>query len=78
MTNNYVPTPHRCPVCGKYEFADKCCYDICPHCGWEDDGTDDDTPILGANDLRFSDYKKRYERYIQENPAYRWDKNGNP
>ena len=78
MTDNYVPTPHKCPICGKYEFADNCCFDICPYCGWEDDGTEDDTTILGANDLRFSEYKKRYEHYIQENPKYRWDKNGNP
>ena len=53
-------------------------FDICPYCGWEDDGTEDDTTVLGANDLRFSEYKKRYERYVQEDPKYRWDKNGNP
>ena len=78
MTNNYVPTPHKCPVCGKYEFADDCCFDICPYCGWEDDGTEDDTTILGANDLRFSEYKERYKRYIQNNPQYKWNKDGKP
>ena len=77
-TNNYVPTPHACPVCGKYKFEDECCFDICPFCGWEDDGTDDDTDILGANDLRFSLYKERYSRYLSQDPKYRWDKNGKP
>ena len=78
MTDNYVPTPHKCPVCGKYEFSDECCFDICPYCGWEDDGTEDNTPILGANDLKLSEYQARYNRYIRENPHYRWDKNGKP
>ena len=76
MTNNYIPIPHMCPVCGKTEFADECCYDICKYCGWEDDGTEDDSPYLGANDLRFSEYKRRYNQYIKDNPNYRWDKNG--
>ena len=78
LTDGYAPTPHKCPVCGKYEFKDDCSYGICPFCGWEDDGTEDDSAILGANDLRYSEYKKRYENYIRQNPRYRWDKNGKP
>lgn len=74
QTENYVPTPHKCSVCGKYEFRDECSHDICPFCGWEDDGTDDDSEILGANDLCFSMYKERYYNYLKLNPAYRWDK----
>lgn len=77
-TDNYVETPHKCPICGRYEFADASCFDICPFCGWEDDGTEDDAEILGANDLRFSEYKKRYESYVENIPGYRWDKNGKP
>lgn len=77
-TDEYVPSPHICPVCGRYKFEDTCCFDICPWCGWEDDGTENDTDILGANDLRFSLYKKRYNDYIAKNPKYRWDKNGKP
>ena len=26
MTDNYVPTPHKCPICGKYVFADNLIY----------------------------------------------------
>ena len=77
-TSDYSPEPHECPVCGKYTFEDTCSSDICPFCGWEDDGTEDDTEILGANDLRFSLYKERYHRYIAHNPEYRWNKNGKP
>ena len=72
-TDNYVSTPHKCPVCSKYTFEDTCCFDICPFCGWEDDGTDSDDTI-GANDLSFSEFKKRYERLLVDNPDYRWDK----
>lgn len=77
-TDEYVPTPHICPVCGRYEFEDACCFNICPWCGWEDDGTENDTDVLGANDLRFSLYKKRYNNYLAQNPKYRWDKDGKP
>lgn len=77
MTESHEPIPHKCPVCGKYEFADECCFDVCPYCGWEDDGTDDDTPNIGANNLRFSEFKKRYEQYVQEDPSYRWDRSNN-
>ena len=31
-----------CPVCGEYEFEDVLCHDICPVCGWEDDGMEVD------------------------------------
>lgn len=74
QTENYVPTPHKCPVCAKYDFKDECCHDICPFCGWEDDGTDDGSESLGANDLRFSLYKERYNGCVKRNPEYRWDK----
>ncbi|MBR6331822.1 MAG: hypothetical protein IKR78_01645 [Dehalococcoidales bacterium] len=67
-------TPHLCPVCDKYEFPDHYSSDICPFCGWEDDGTDeDDTDIIGPNDLKYSEYKKRYFSYINNNPNYKWE-----
>ena len=40
-----------CPVCGKYCFDEE--YDICPICGWENDGVqaDDHNYAGGANHL---------------------------
>ena len=76
MTENYVPTPHKCPVCGKYEFADESCYDICPFCGWEDDGVQLSDPdfIGGANELSLKQSRKQYREIIKTNPNYRWDR----
>ncbi|MBP5738858.1 MAG: hypothetical protein J6X38_07250 [Abditibacteriota bacterium] len=68
--------PHMCPVCGKYEFEYEGCFDICPYCGWEDDGlgeTDPDTDFGGPNDLSLTDSRKRYQKLIAENPDYMWD-----
>ena len=69
------PTPHMCPICGKYEFPDSLSSDICPYCGWEDDGTTEEDPsdYIGANGMTFSDYKRNYDELIKENPDYRWD-----
>ena len=75
-TSNYVSSPHKCPVCGKYRFKDLYSFDICPFCGWEDDGSDEDNnEISGPNNLRFSDYKKHYDKIIHQQPDYKWIKN---
>jgi len=76
ITKSYIPIAHSCPVCNKYMFKDRCCFDVCPFCGWEDDGTDDDTDNIGANDLKYSDFKFRYQKYVEKNPEYKWKKNG--
>ncbi|MDO4154627.1 MAG: CPCC family cysteine-rich protein [Clostridia bacterium] len=75
--NKPVPKPHKCPVCGKFEFKDECSYDICPHCGWEDDGSEEDDEI-GANGVSFTDYKNSYDGYVAANPNYKWKKDGRP
>ena len=31
----------RCPCCLDSTLAERGCYEICPNCGWEDDGQDD-------------------------------------
>ena len=76
MTENYTATPHKCPVCGKYEFKDDSCHDICPFCGWEDDGVQLDNPDYdgGANQLSLQQYRQEYHEKIKRDPAYRWDK----
>lgn len=71
----YEPTPHKCPVCGKHTFSDESSFEICPYCGWQDDGSDEnDSDILGPNELKYSDFKARYERLISANPHYKWNK----
>lgn len=69
------PVPHMCPICGKYEFADDGCFDICKYCGWEDDGLQLAYPDYsgGANELSLNEYKKQYQKKIKENPSYVWD-----
>lgn len=44
-----------CPVCGNETFDD---YFICPHCGWEHDGTIDSGQFSSANKSSINDYKK--------------------
>ena len=75
-TDNYVPMPHKCPVCGKYEFKDEGSFDTCPLCGWKDDSVQFDNPDCegGANKLSLKQYRKEYLKMIKLNPNYRWDK----
>ena len=69
------PTPHMCPICGKYEFEDDGSFDICIYCGWEDDNlqTADPNYAGGANELSLNEYKKQYEEKIKNNPNYVWE-----
>ena len=65
------PTPHRCPVCGEYEFPSEDSYDICPICGWEDDGYFEGG---GANDMSLEEAKDNFKQQRTKNPKYKWAK----
>ena len=72
------PEPHECPVCGEYEFEDVCSYDICPVCGWEDTGFEDEpdekpSPYMMSCNERVEWFKQKRK----ENPKYKWSKDKN-
>lgn len=51
-----------CPVCEEYSFEFSDDYDICPICGWENDGLQRDQEDYwgGANDLSVNEAKAVY------------------
>ncbi|MCD7762725.1 MAG: hypothetical protein LUI14_05920 [Lachnospiraceae bacterium] len=53
-----------CPVCGKHIFKVRDFYEVCPVCGWEDDGLQRDDPDFagGANELSLNEYRAQYEK----------------
>lgn len=76
ITEKYIPTPHKCPVCGKFTFKDEASFDTCPFCGWEDDEVQTNDPYYtgGANTISLNEYKAQYIEKIKLNPKYRYDK----
>ena len=66
---------HKCPICGEYDFPYSGSFDVCPHCGWEDDPVQLDDPDfdVGANEFSLNEYKAKYQRgwrpdWINEEP----------
>ncbi len=52
--------PHMCPIFGKHKFKYIASYDLCPICGWIDDGTEDDPDddYSEVNVISISDARK--------------------
>lgn len=69
------PEPHKCPVCGEYEFEDALCHDVCSVCGWEDDGVEvDPYDKDGGPSNEFLEFKKTFLEKRKLNPKYKWSK----
>lgn len=54
---------HLCPICGKHQFSRHDSFEICPICGWENDGVQFNHPDFpgGANPLSQNDYRKQWQ-----------------
>lgn len=56
-----VRQPHKCPVCGKFEFPYEDSFESCEVCGWADDGFQVAYPDeTGDNTITFNEAKKLY------------------
>ena len=73
--NRQPPEPHKCPVCGEYEFANESSFAICPVCGWEDDGISENTPDeISPLGTSLRQYRKDFQNKRKANPKYQYGK----
>ena len=64
-----------CPVCGKYRFAERDTYEVCPVCEWEDDVYQERHPdMTGANPITITEAREQYRKYGR----ITWEHNGKP
>lgn len=68
------PKPHICPICGEFQFSNIDSYDVCPVCGWIDDGIDTSpfTDYSEVNVISIKDAKEEFKNKRKENPKYKW------
>ena len=72
--NRQPPEPRKCPVCGEYEFADESSFDICPICGWEDDGISEDFPDeFSPFGMTLNQWREWFKNKRKADPKYRWE-----
>lgn len=66
----------KCLCCGiGLVDAEEDSHDICPICGWEDDGIQADDPDYdgGPNDgSSLNEYRKEFQEKRKNNPKYTW------
>ena len=62
--------PYKCPCCRLMILETSASFEICPECGWEDDGQDDfnaDKVLGGPNGLEsLTEARERHAAYIAE------------
>lgn len=75
--NDRVPNRVTCPCCGHRTLTAAGDYELCPVCGWEDDGASRDRPLVydgGPNGISLAQAQRRYQRYgcsYPEDPNHR-------
>lgn len=57
----------KCPVCEKHEFDHNDDFDVCPICGWENDGIQNADPDYkgGANYISLNEAREQYRETKQ-------------
>lgn len=55
-----VTDMHKCPCCDCMTIGLPHCYEICPVCFWEDDGTEDVNEGFGPNATTLGDARRNY------------------
>ena len=73
--NMPTPIPHKCPVCEEYEFKDELSSDICPVCGWEDTGFEEEpdekpSPYM----MSYNEHVAWFRKQRSQDPKYKWIK----
>ncbi|MDI2130828.1 CPCC family cysteine-rich protein [Yinghuangia seranimata] len=62
--------PYPCPCCRLMTLESFACFEICPECGWEDDGQDDsnaDQVLGGPNgSMSLTQAREEYEAFIAD------------
>jgi hypothetical protein len=52
----------KCECCGFFTLPEDSIFEICPLCGWQDDGVQNDDPDYagGANELSLNEYRSQW------------------
>jgi hypothetical protein len=62
--------PYSCPCCGHVTLSERGGYEICPECGWEDDGQDDhDAHVVRGGPNGRESLSAAREAYLQRGGA---------
>lgn len=79
LTSIYRPAQpgvlYTCPCCGYPTLQERCMYEICSICNWEDDGSDDplpnDRPSGPNGGITLTQGRRNFRRYLcSSNPAF--------
>lgn len=61
--------PNTCPACGYLTLSERCAWDICGICFWEDDGQDEaeNKEVWGGpnGDYSLADYRRKFTDFLQ-------------